>query len=400
MIIINLLWFYNGTSFSSPIVASSVGLILSVNQCLMPEDVQYIIKATADPIADASLYPGMVGAGRLNLFQAVLMAQNYGTIAPILNYTEWNTEIYVKGNLVIEQGGILKIFSKVRMSEESKIIIKSGGKLIIDGGFLTNSNGCHNLLWQGIEVQCQYAPNPGIVELYNGAVIENALTGITVNGGAIVRAEDCTLKNNITAVKFLPYYLTNTSYFRNCHFITDDQLKNITSLTPGYFINMKGVKGIEISGCEFINNSPAEYSYNKRGFGIYSDNSQFNVQKFNTVKCRFENLYMGIKAINCQLQVISIMDAEFYNVDKGNFLFNLKTPIIIGNSISLYQNISSDASYGMVIWNCTGYRLENNIVQGLNTASIGFYVINSGTGYNKIYHNDFTNLKYGIQVNS
>ncbi|MBI4649290.1 MAG: hypothetical protein HY738_22505, partial [Bacteroidia bacterium] len=47
-----------------------------------------------------------------------------------------------------------------------------------------------------------------------------------------------------------------------------------------------------------------------------------------------------------------------------------------------------------------GYRLENNIVQGLNTASIGFYVINSGTGYNKIYHNDFTNLKYGIQVNS
>ncbi|MBI4645461.1 MAG: hypothetical protein HY738_02425, partial [Bacteroidia bacterium] len=339
-----------------------------------------------------------------------------GSDMSVLGIKTWSvSEYYIYGNIVLEPGSIFTFHSSVvKFMEPGKITVKPGGKLILDNCEMTNA--CNNM-WQGIAVWgngslLQTEANQGVIELLNGAVIENTKYGVLLGkkvsdwcydyskSGGIFRAEACTLKNNITAVKFMPYSIQNTSYFRNCHFITDEQLKNITSLTPGYFINMKVVNGIIIEGCEFINNSPAEYSYNKRGSGIYGDNSQFNVQKFNTVKCRFENLYMGIKAINCQLQVISIMDAEFYNIDKGNFLFNLKTPIIIGNSISLYQNISTDASYGMIIWNCTGYRLENNIVQGLNTASIGFYVINSGTGYNKIYHNDFTNLKYGIQVNS
>jgi serine protease len=49
--------------------------MLSVNSCLTSTSIQDIIKSTADPIVDAANYPGMVGAGRINAYQAVLAAQ-------------------------------------------------------------------------------------------------------------------------------------------------------------------------------------------------------------------------------------------------------------------------------------------------------------------------------------
>jgi hypothetical protein len=47
----------------------------SVNPCLTPSWVQDILKNTTDPIVDAADYPGLVGTGRLNVYKAVLAAQ-------------------------------------------------------------------------------------------------------------------------------------------------------------------------------------------------------------------------------------------------------------------------------------------------------------------------------------
>jgi subtilisin family serine protease len=63
-----------GTSFATPIVAGVCALMKSVNPCLTPLQAKNIIRSTADPIADAHLYPGMVGAGRVNAFEAVKRA--------------------------------------------------------------------------------------------------------------------------------------------------------------------------------------------------------------------------------------------------------------------------------------------------------------------------------------
>ena len=86
--------------------------------------------------------------------------------------------------IVIENGGVLTINSTLRCSENSYIIVKPGGKLIINGGTL--KNGCIEDSWGGIYVngntnqsQMGNSQYQGIVVL-NGATIENALCGIRV----------------------------------------------------------------------------------------------------------------------------------------------------------------------------------------------------------------------------
>jgi hypothetical protein len=68
----------SGTSFASPQVAGTVGLMLSVNPCLTNEEIEYILKHTSvniDPLNPD--YAGLIGAGRLNAGDAVAMAENY-----------------------------------------------------------------------------------------------------------------------------------------------------------------------------------------------------------------------------------------------------------------------------------------------------------------------------------
>lgn len=73
----------NGTSLSAPIVAGTCGLMLSVNHCLTPDDLTSILKNTAVniyTIPENQNYIGMYGAGRLDTYEAVKGAGEYGTI--------------------------------------------------------------------------------------------------------------------------------------------------------------------------------------------------------------------------------------------------------------------------------------------------------------------------------
>jgi len=64
-----------GTSFSAPVTSSIASLLLTVNPCLQPGGLKDILKNTTDPIVDAAEFPGTVGTGRVNAFEAVKAAQ-------------------------------------------------------------------------------------------------------------------------------------------------------------------------------------------------------------------------------------------------------------------------------------------------------------------------------------
>jgi len=61
----------NGTSVAAPFVSGTIALMLSVAPWLTPAEIENTLKSTANPIADASSFPGQLGAGRLNTYEAV-----------------------------------------------------------------------------------------------------------------------------------------------------------------------------------------------------------------------------------------------------------------------------------------------------------------------------------------
>ncbi|MCB0758337.1 MAG: S8 family peptidase [Flavobacteriales bacterium] len=302
--------YMGGTSFASPIVASICALVMSVEPCLGAEDVQAIIKATADPVADAANYPGMLGAGRINAYQACLMAQSYGHYAPIASSQTWNDNYFIKDDLVVTTGAVLTITGKLRFSDGAKLIIQQGAKVVVDGGILTKAQGCHNSFWPGIEVwgtttQHQEPANhpsyQGLLVLKNGAVIEHALTGF-INWkpddwnslGGVLQVQGTlddvggTFHNCQIGAEFMEYHnfypsspshaeKNDNSYFRHAAFIVDDDYRGNDDFDS--HVRMWMVKGISFQQCDFINAQTTNASdlSEPLGWGIYSFDAGFSV---------------------------------------------------------------------------------------------------------------------------
>lgn len=74
-----------GTSFASPMVAGTVGLMFSANPCLSPYQVEYLLKTTAKNIynrAENVKFLGRLGAGALDAGTAVTTASGYNCNEP------------------------------------------------------------------------------------------------------------------------------------------------------------------------------------------------------------------------------------------------------------------------------------------------------------------------------
>lgn len=67
--------FANGTSYAAAYVTGTVGLMLAVNPNLTNDDIEEILKSSSFYVDDVNpIYAGMIGAGRLDAYAAVVMA--------------------------------------------------------------------------------------------------------------------------------------------------------------------------------------------------------------------------------------------------------------------------------------------------------------------------------------
>ncbi|MCL2706493.1 MAG: S8/S53 family peptidase, partial [Spirochaetaceae bacterium] len=176
-----------GTSFAAPIVAGVCALLKSINKCLSSTDIKYIIQTTADPIADAHLYPSLK-AGRVNAYKAVAMAQSWTNDSIITSSQVWNSKKRIYGNVIINPSVTLTVTDTIELCSNVSINIHPGAKLILNGGTLTNA--CEGEMWQGITVlgnpnQPLQQQHQGYVQILNGGKIENATTGIHATNGGI-----------------------------------------------------------------------------------------------------------------------------------------------------------------------------------------------------------------------
>ena len=347
----------------------------------------------------------------------------------VTNNQTWSTPYLAGQDITIQTGATLTITSTLKLSENIKITIKPGAKLIVDGGKLTNA--CPDKKWKGIYVSGNYylpqtpESNQGVLELKNGAIIENASTAVCTDeegaggvSGGIIRAENTTFKNNWRSVEFLQYpplgtnpIPQNVSYFKNCTFIVNDNtlLPNNTIA----HITMWAVTGVKIAGCTFENNLPNMYDERKAIYtidaGYYVDD---NCSNFSLKQCQcigtskpstFKGFIKAIESSNSTKQyTIKIERSKFQNNITGISLagtngFRLsELEMSLNNSYNSYPN-------GIYLDNCTGYRIEENyIYSNLNIAGVGYpkgiYIRSTESNENKLYKNRIYNTQFGIYI--
>lgn len=92
-----------GTSVAAPIVVGVAALVLSVNPSLNPQQVQDIIKRSADDLGTKG-WDGSYGSGRVNASQAVEMAaaSNSDTISPNVQFNSPWPGAQVSGNVDVQ----------------------------------------------------------------------------------------------------------------------------------------------------------------------------------------------------------------------------------------------------------------------------------------------------------
>ncbi len=350
----------------------------------------------------------------------------------------WNIERTLANTAIIDSGAVLTITSTIHCTDNARLIVRPGGKLVVDGGTLTSA--CPGEMWQGIEVvgdrtKQQHFQYQGIVELKNGATIENALCGIRTGlredtvtfatTGGIIFASDATFLNNCRAVEINSYaypvpgtavtdYVSN---FNRCSFTVDSNnlfAPNYTAFTE--HVKLWDVKGVDFYGCTFENLTNGNTN---KGRGIYADDAGVIVETYCT-RPLYENececpdtlaTYGSFSGFNTAIEVnttgnpyaVRVNETDFENNGTGVKINGNNYVTVINNNFNLQKIPRLSANqYGLYLDNCTGYWVEGNtFVKSSNSnypTSTGIYVNNSGSATNSLYRNDFSHLYYGIYL--
>ncbi len=425
-------WPYNGglsgTSFATPIVAGVCSLLKSINQDFTPGEIQYFIKSTADPVTDASSYPGIIGTGRINAYKAVEKANNCSPIIIDVD-TPWNNDMIVVCGVEVQNGATLTISSEIKLSKHSPIIIKPGGKLIVNNnGILTSLD---NKLWPGIQVwgdkSAHQFPDSngdyqqGIVELNPGTIIENALIAIDLwepdnyaSTGGIAHANGATFRNNhksIHALSYTNYHPVsgqesdNNSNFKNCTFeITEEYLD---SEIFHKHVDLAYIRGLDFISCDFSLDENADNvsNYNhaiagyNAGFRVYAtcNSQQSPCPESDYDRSTFTGFYSAIHGTKTTESVatISVNRADFNNNSYGVKVNDINNASILLSEfyISAFEN----CGHGIYTENVTGFAIEENYFTKYSAASHANYFgisINNSRAVNDIYKNDFNGLSY------
>ena len=447
---------FAGTSAASAHVAGVAALVLSVNPCFTQEEVAYILESTCKKIRpDTYNYDSIdghsygtwnmeVGYGLVDAYAALNLAQQMSGYLYVKDTlvnvnTDWHGNRMINKDLTIDSLVRLSIFDTVFVAKGARIIVRPGGKLVVDGGTITSA--CSGEMWQGIEVvgnpdKRQIPQWQGVVELKNGATIKNAhcaiRTGLQgdsvyVTTGGIIQADSAFFINNRRSVEFMSYtnhspagnVINNQSYFYRCAFTVNDD--NLFALNNAPFIDhvtMWAVRGVKFRGCDFRNLTTTS---GDRRHAIYTDDAGFSVDDYCSA-----NIYVGCECpgysksstfsgFTTAVEVNTSGHQYSVNVNHAQFTNNGTGVRINGNNyVTVTRNTfnldswpsHSGGNVGLYLNTCTGYLVDDNTFERTTYPSGQFFIDNStgicvagsGISPNSIHYNHFNNLTKGISV--
>ncbi len=336
----------------------------------------------------------------------------------------------IAAEIIVDSLSTLYVYDTARLRREARIIVRPGGKLIVNSGTLTNA--CDGEMWQGIIVEGDSSLRQGALAqgnvILNNATIENARDAICTMGsnpdsvfehtGGIIQATNTLFRNNRRSVAFLSYenhttggaVTDNVSYFTRCTFTVDNDnlfAQNGTSFNS--HVTMWHVRGVKFNGCAFRNETSSH-----DGKAIYTIGAGFTARRVcpmptiepcvcnnygtDTVRrCLFVGFDTAVHATNTEGSYIVTLD----NCDFADNYIGVELAAADNAQVSFCDfNLSGAASIcGVELTNSTGYTIESNSLHLEPFTSTpyptGIRVINSGTAENVIRKNEFHNLKYG-----
>lgn len=345
----------------------------------------------------------------------------------ISNTQVWNDDRQCNKDVVINNGASLTIKSEVLFSSDAKIVVKPGGRLIIEGGTLTNS--CPGEMWQGIEVwgnssthqfEVSGSYGQGYLELKNGAVIENAVSAVELwrpryynTSGGIIHATDATFRNNGKSVQALCYsnFVPGTNdpasyngFFKNCTFVIDSGYLGAVTFTN--HVSLTQVKGMEFLGSAFsVNRSVSGVSSHCNG--IMANQASIVVDSYcteenttpcpenNLVRSSFSGFYSGVYATynNNGIRNFVVCNSDFYNNERGIYTLNANHSAVFSNNFIVGDNVS-ECAFGIYADHATDYYIESNTFGSMpntNCKTFGIAVVNSCSS-SEIHRNQFGGL--------
>ena len=347
----------------------------------------------------------------------------------VTNHETWQGgDRYFKGNIIVKAGKTLTIKCAVAMTRGASIIVEKTAQLVIDGGKITNISG---RTWDGIVVVgdptknqlIDYnGPNPGaafhqgMLRLKNGGTIERALIGARADAmggaGGIIIAQNSNFYDNEIDVHFRSYYykgqtpFASASRFFNCNFKTLAYTYGTNYygdiITPRMHAYLYKILGVGFYGCTFKNTAQLVA---KKGFGIFSTDASYVVDKNGNTPCIFENLERGVYVNNGNpLYVPSINNSKFINnwavqpvapYGFAAYIFNANYLTFNTNTVQVAGNFYSE---GLYLNTNRYYKVKGNtfLQSSGNAKGPGTQIFRSKTGAHEVYGNKYSDLWMGI----
>ena len=411
------------------------------------------IVATSDPYT-ISIVPLAAGSGwvsaevstltfrkRLPNY-AITIRVNEDNIFPVVSGTtvpqqtlNISGEMLLADTFCIESGKTMSVTGILHCTSAARLIVRPGGRLVVDGGTLTNA--CSGELWEGIcivgdRTKRQTPANQGVVELKNGAVIENARNAIRTGApdegwhttGGIVYADSVTFRNNRRSAEFLSYADTtgsgairgNLSRFNRCSFTVDSS--NLFAANGTAFaahVTLWDVNAVKFSGCSF--------SSTMNGKAIYTIDGGFSVNAYCSMPSTgaVERSSCGCPAAYARRSTFSGFTTAIaagttgsqyaVTVDNADFAANGCGVSVSGNGHATVTRCDFDLqnsvrfaldATGIYLKNCSGYKVEENTFRRARfrpaDLRYGIRVANSGDDDNTLYRNTFSNMTYATYI--
>ncbi|WP_116108899.1 S8 family serine peptidase [Lewinella sp. IMCC34191] len=442
------------SSMAAPHVAGVAALMLDINPCLTPMEIEDLLTAESNTNSirnanDPNWAHLLDGVGYMNAYKAVIAAQNYTSPPKFTVYGGQSVVIDQKlhasyKTIEIKTGGMLTITNSfLSMHEEGRIVVNRGAKLLVRNSTITRVKNPYctaDPRWKGIfvagnnkrEQPNMYYSNgtlnankslssldAGVAMLLEGTTISHATQGLSTEipaipyadqvarWGGLYIADRAKFIDNWKAVAFMKYpdpsgnySFINKSKFTDCYFVNTD-INDL--ILGGAGITVWDNDGIEISGCVFENLRLGAYGGLDAGVSFLGGNT-FILDQYKSGHKHIEAKSTSPFATYLKIGSSSggMLPNRFISTVSGdNFIYSDATDggeggIIIDNNEFLTSN-GNRAVDPIKLLGPSRYTIENNLFE---TGEPSIYVYKTGqnqyTGRNVISCNTFYLQKRGI----